>query len=200
MIKVSIDKIAYAVCCSFFPGKWVLRMPFAGQNHLFQHLYTFSLLKRKRRKSTKIKKKYTKVSTSIKLKLLNVGWHSNAAWHLGKIFHGYAKWLIHELIHHFWLSIRLNNLTARHKTSWIKIKFVTSLFPLLTVLKKSRELKGTLFIYWSKLKKIITFIYLIWKNKHWNLLFSFHGSLGALGVSDRGLVRSSITFSFSAFL
>ena len=30
--------------------------------------------------------------------------------------HYYAKWSIHESIHHVWLSIRLNTLIARHKT------------------------------------------------------------------------------------
>ena len=32
-----------------------------------------------------------------------------------KFIHDYAKWSIHELIHHVWLSIRLNNLIAGHK-------------------------------------------------------------------------------------
>ena len=36
-----------------------------------------------------------------------------------ELVHGYAKWLIRELIH-VWLSIRLNGLIARHKTNWAK--------------------------------------------------------------------------------
>ena len=43
-------------------SKWVLRMLFAGQNHLFHHLNKFFHLFRhrrdKRRKSTKYKEKY----------------------------------------------------------------------------------------------------------------------------------------------
>ena len=34
-----------------------------------------------------------------------------------KLVHDYAKWLIRELIHLVWLSKRLNNLIARHKTN-----------------------------------------------------------------------------------
>ena len=30
--------------------------------------------------------------------------------------------IIHELIHHVWLSIRLNNLKAGHKTNWKKLR------------------------------------------------------------------------------
>ena len=44
-----------------------------------------------------------------------------------KFIHDYAKWSIHELIHHVWLSIRLNNLIAGHKTNWTK-KFTWYLF------------------------------------------------------------------------
>ena len=37
-----------------------------------------------------------------------------------ELIHDYAMWSIHELIHHVWLSIRLKNLKARHKTNWTK--------------------------------------------------------------------------------
>ena len=39
-----------------------------------------------------------------------------------KLIHDHAKWSIHELIHHVWLSITLNNLIARHKRNWTKNK------------------------------------------------------------------------------
>ena len=32
----------------------------------------------------------------------------------------YRKWSIHKLIHHVWLSLRLNNLIAGFKTNWTK--------------------------------------------------------------------------------
>ena len=35
-----------------------------------------------------------------------------------QLIHYYSKWLIHELIQHVWLSIRLNNVIARKKTNW----------------------------------------------------------------------------------
>ena len=38
-----------------------------------------------------------------------------------ELINDYTKWfLIHEKIHHVWLSIRLNNLIAGHKTNWTK--------------------------------------------------------------------------------
>ena len=37
-----------------------------------------------------------------------------------ELIYDYAKWLVHEWIHHVWLSIRLNYLIARHKTNWTK--------------------------------------------------------------------------------
>ena len=44
-----------------------------------------------------------------------------------ELIHEYAKWLIHKLVHPIWLSIRLNNLIAGHKTKRIKkFKFITS--------------------------------------------------------------------------
>ena len=35
-----------------------------------------------------------------------------------ELIHDCAKWSIHGLIHHVWLSIRLNYLIAGHKTNW----------------------------------------------------------------------------------
>ena len=40
-----------------------------------------------------------------------------------EVIHNYAKWLIHELIHCVWLSIRLNNLIAGYKANWIKMLY-----------------------------------------------------------------------------
>ena len=39
------------------------------------------------------------------------------SWLTLKLIHDYAKWLIHELIIHVWIIIRLNNLIAIHKTN-----------------------------------------------------------------------------------
>ena len=43
--------------------------------------------------------------------------HRNSCFEL---IRDYANWLIHLLIHHVWLSIRLNNLIAGHSTNWTK--------------------------------------------------------------------------------
>ena len=37
-----------------------------------------------------------------------------------ELIHDYAKLSIHEIIHHVWLSVRLNNLIARSEKNWTK--------------------------------------------------------------------------------
>ena len=48
----------------------------------------------------------------------------------------YPKWWIHELILYVWLSIRLNNQIARHKTNWTHTKKLKVWEPLVLLDKK----------------------------------------------------------------